>query len=128
MNNYKLIDRILSKIQYEFAVPEKGKLAIAINDSINILSIKEKQLSLAISRRMNLGGDTDFISVSYLVTLECEENCDREAVINAIRSGITALHISFSKASLIISQITEASPLGVIITAPGYDKDDIIIE
>ncbi len=122
MNNYKLSGLTLKKVHYNFAKPDRNEISVSVQDSINILEIRENETILDVSRVLSLGPKTDtFVKVGFEVVIECDNPIEKQNIIDALKSKSISLVMVFSKASLLISQTTSMSPFGVIVTPPSYD-------
>ena len=117
INNLTLINSV-----YKFTKPDPKLISIAVDDTIKVVEIQEKEIVLCIARELNFGEGTDsFIKVEYEVNLESKSSETKETVLTALTAGVSELSVAFSKISLLVSQLTQASPFGVLVTAPNYN-------
>ena len=117
INNLTLINSV-----YRFTKPDPKLISITVDDTIRVVELQEKEIVLCIARELNFGEGTDsFIKVEYEVNLESKDSETKETILTALTAGISELSVAFSKISLLISQLTQASPFGVLVTAPNYN-------
>lgn len=117
INNLTLINSV-----YKFTKPDPKLISITVDDTIKIIEIQEKEIVLCIARELNFGeGTGSFIKVEYEVNLESKGSETKETVLAALTAGVSELSVAFSKISLLVSQLTQASPFGVLVTAPNYN-------
>lgn len=117
INNLTLINSV-----YRFTKPDPKLISITVDDTIRVVEIQEKEIVLCIARELNFGEGTEsFIKVEYEVNLESKDSETKESVLAALNAGASELSVAFSKISLLVSQLTQASPFGVLVTAPNYN-------
>ena len=117
INNLTLINSV-----YRFTKPDPKLISITVDDTIRVVELQEKEIVLCIARELNFGEGTDsFIKVEYEVNLESKDSETKETILTALTACISELSVAFSKISLLISQLTQASPFGVLVTAPNYN-------
>lgn len=117
INNLTLINSV-----YKFTKPDPKLISITVNDTIRVVEIQEKEIVLCIARELNFGEGTDsFIKVEYEVNLESKSSETKDTILSALATGVSELSVAFSKISLLVSQLTQASPFGVLVTAPNYN-------
>ena len=117
INNLTLINSV-----YRFTKPDPKMISITVEDTINVIEVREKEIVLCVTRELNFGKGTDsFIKVEYEVNIESKDSETKETVLAALTAGVSELSVAFSKISLLISQLTQASPFGVLVTAPNYN-------
>lgn len=117
INNLTLINSV-----YKFTKPDPKLISITVDDTIKVVEIQEKEIVLCIARELNFGEGTDsFIKVEYEVNLESKSSETKETILTALTAGVSELSVAFSKISLLVSQLTQASPFGVLVTAPNYN-------
>lgn len=122
MKKYHINNLTLTNSVYTFTKPDPKMISITVEDTIKIIEVQEKEIVLCIGRELNFGKGTDsFIKVEYEVSVESKDNETRESVLAALTAGVSELSVAFSKISLLISQLTQASPFGVLVTAPNYN-------
>lgn len=122
MKKYHINNLTLINSEYKFTKPDPKLISISVDDSIRVVEIQDQEVVLCVSRELNFGNGTDsFIKVEYEVNLESKGNETTESVIAALTAGVSELSVVFSKVSLLISQLTQASPFGVLVTAPNYN-------
>lgn len=123
INNLTLINSV-----YRFTKPDPKLISITVDDTIRVIEIQEKEIVLCIARELNFGEGTDsFIKVEYEVNLESKDSETKETILAALTAGVSELSVAFSKISLLISQLTQASPFGVLVTAPNYNPKKVCI-
>lgn len=129
MTNYNISNLLLTNINYNFTKPDKSRINVCVNDAIKIHKINDKQVDLFVSRVLNFGENTNtYLNIVYEVSLEFSKEMSKEETINLLAKKTSGLTPVFSKISLLISQITNSSPFGVIVTPPIYDPKEAIIE
>ncbi len=129
MIEYNISTMYLTGIDYRFTKPDSRLINISVNDIIKIASIHDKQVDIVISRTLDFGEKADtYVNIAYEVSLDCSAEMTKESAAALLMNSSDGLTPVLSKISLLISQITNSSPFGVIITPPGYDSDEITIE
>ncbi len=119
----------LTGVDYGFTMLSAEQIDISVKDSIEILEADDQKAVLEVNRMVDFGQTTDSrISVSYLVWVEMNEPMRREDLPEAIKTHIKKLNVIFAKISLIISQLSEASPFGIIVTPPGGRESMLKVE
>lgn len=122
MKKYRIMNLTLTDSVYHFAKPDPKLISISLHDSIGVMEIQEKEIALRVKRELDFGDGTDsYVSVEYEVRLESKTNETKESILEALNAGVSELSVVFSRISLLVSQLTQASPLGVLVTAPNYN-------
>lgn len=122
MKKYHINKLTLINSVYRFTKPDPKLISITVDDTIRVIEIQEKEIVLCIARELNFGEGTDsFIKVEYEVNLESKDSETKETILAALTAGVSELSVAFSKISLLVSQLTQASPFGVLVTAPNYN-------
>lgn len=122
MKKFYISNLTLVSSEYKFSKPDPKLISIAVNDTIKVVAIQEKDIALNVARVLDFGKGTDsFIKVEYEVNLESKCSETKESVLAALNDGVSELSVAFSKISLLVSQLTQASPFGVLVTAPNYN-------
>lgn len=123
MNNYNISGLILKEVRYNFTKPERKTLTISVNDDIEIIGLFENQATLEVKRTLYFDSKNEsFVIVSYEVMVEHNEAITKDDLLEALKNRSINLVAVYSKISLLISQITNMSPLGAIVTPPSYDN------
>lgn len=121
MNKFELSNMMLTKVKYNFTKPDVELISVSINDKINVLNISENKALLDVSRELSFGPETNsYVSVNYEVIIESDELITKESLNKAIEENKLGLVSVYAKMSLLISQITNCSPFGIIVTPPNY--------
>ncbi len=127
MSEFNVSSISLNNAQYNFCANEKA-VKISVNDSVEIVAILKKKAMLKVMRELTLGSDNDsYVRISCEVVIENDEEPTKEIIISSLRNGSIILVGAFSKMSLLMSQITNLSPIGTIITPPTYNPERINI-
>ena len=129
MSNFNISNVILKNVQYNFANPDRKSISISVNDTIEILEIDEKDALLKVVRELSLGPDTDsYVKISYEISVENEEVITKDIIREALCNKTIGLVGVFSKISLLMSQVTNLSPFGIIVTPPtvNLEKTNIL--
>ena len=85
-------------------------------------------IDMDITRNLMLTeGKQVMTSVTFEVILETESKITTDELKTAIRNELSILNDVFSRISLAISQTTNLSPFGPIVTMPAYEKEKVII-
>lgn len=122
MKKYYINNLTLVSSEYKFTKPDPKLISIDVYDTIKVIEIHEKGVVLSVVRELNFGeGTNSFIKVEYEANLESKSSETKENILAALNAGISELSVVFSKISLLISQLTQASPFGVLVTAPTYN-------
>ncbi len=129
MKNFKIESLVLSSIEYSFKEPNKNEIEIFLNDKANIIEINEKNAKLLLERELRFGSKEGCgVKVSYNISVESNEIFEKSDLSKAIKEDAIELSIVYSKISLLISEITNSCPFGVIVTPPNYDSKKIEIK
>ncbi|MBR3933632.1 MAG: hypothetical protein IKJ68_06965 [Clostridia bacterium] len=122
MSNYNVERFILKNLQYNFEIFSGKSISISLDDSINILDIKDKHLLLSVTRELSVKPNVDsYVKINCEVSVSFENEINRDIVMEALRNNSINLISVFSKISLLMTQITNLSPFGIIVTPPTYD-------
>lgn len=125
MSEFNVSSISLNNAQYNFCANEKA-MKISVNDSVEIVAILKNKALLKVMRDLTLGSDNDsYVRISCEVVIEHDEELTKEIIISSLRNGSIVLVGAFSKISLLMSQITNISPIGTIITPPTYNPERI---
>ena len=126
---YSNLNAVLTKATYNFEKAE-GELQISINttDTISIEKISEKSFIVLASRKLCFEPlSNTYIQVTYEVQIGTNEKESVAGITQAIKEGNSAFGAIFTKASLLISQITNEGAFGPIITVPMYNPKTVEI-
>ena len=128
MSKFNIKNILLKNVQYNFENLTGRDIAISISDTIEIIEIDEKKVLLNVERELFVKPNTNtHIKIAYEVTLESEENVNKADVSEGLRERAINLVSVFSKISLLMSQITNMSPFGTIVTPPTYEPQNMKI-
>ena len=120
MNNYNVSELVLKEVRYNFTKPETETVTVSIRDNIEILAIFENQAKLEAKREMYFHPRKEpIIVVSYEVSIEHNEAITKDDLLDSLNKSINLVPV-YSKISLLISQITNMSPIGPLVTPPSY--------
>ena len=126
---YSNLNVVLTNATYNFEKAE-GELQISINttDTISIEKISEKSFVVLASRKLCFEPlSNTYIQVTYEVQIGTNEKENVAGITQAIKEGNSAFGAIFTKASLLISQITNEGAFGPIITVPMYNPKTVEI-
>ncbi len=126
---YSNLNAFLTNVTYNFEKVE-GELQISLNttDTIRIEKILEKSFVVYVSRKLCFEPMSNtYIQVAYEVQIGTNEKESVAGITQAIKEGNSAFGAIFTKASLLISQITNESAFGPIITVPMYNPKTVEI-
>ena len=126
---YSNLNAVLTNATYNFE-KEEGELQISINttDTISIEKISEKSFVVLASRKLCFEPlSNTYIQVTYEVQIGTNEKESVAGITQAIKEGNSAFGAIFTKASLLISQITNEGAFGPIITVPMYNPKTVEI-
>ena len=126
---YSNLNVVLTNAIYNFEKAE-GELQISINttDTISIEKISEKSFVVLASRKLCFEPlSNTYIQVTYEVQIGTNEKESVAGITQAIKEGNSAFGAIFTKASLLISQITNEGAFGPIITVPMYNPKTVEI-
>lgn len=127
MSEFNVSSISLNNAQYNFCANEKT-MKISVNDSVEIVIILKRKALIKVMRVLTLEPTNDsYVKLSCDVVLEKEEEFSKEDITSSLRNGSINLVGAFSKMSLLMSQITNMSPIGTIITPPTYNPERINI-
>ena len=126
---YSNLNVVLTNATYNFEKVE-GELQISLNtiDTIRIEKILEKSFVILVSRKLCFEPMSNtYIHVTYEGQIGTNEKESVAGITQAIKEGNSAFGAIFTKASLLISQITNESAFGPIITVPMYNPKTVEI-
>ena len=96
---------------------------------MSIFSASVKKFLLFLQRNLSFKPLVKtYVKVYYELTIETASEINKDVFFADIRKGIPLLANVFSHTSLVISQLTNASVFGPVITPPGYDNQKIELE
>ena len=128
MSNYNISRLILENVQYNFTKPDRKDISISVSDNIKVIEIHENEAVLDVERTLYFDSRTEsFVKVNYEIVVKHDEAIVKQDLLDALSNKNINLTAVYSKASLLISQITNMSPFGVIITPPSFDPKNINI-
>ena len=126
---YSNVNVVLMNATYNFEKVD-GELQISLNttDTISIEKVLEKSFIVYVSRRLWFEPMSNtYVQVAYEVQIATNEKESVAGITTAIKEGNSAFGAIFTKASLLISQITNESAFGPIITVPMYNPKTVEI-
>ena len=126
---YSNVNVVLMNATYNFEKVD-GELQISLNttDTISIEKVLEKSFIVYVSRRLWFEPMSNtYVQVAYEVQIATNEKESVAGITQAIKEGNSAFGAIFTKASLLISQITNESAFGPIITVPMYNPKTVEI-
>lgn len=125
-NKYSIINSNLIMASFNlYNIKSDDK--IIIQDTISFKSIIDNIIIAYVSRYISCSdAEKSLVNVTYEIKLKSEDG-DLDSVAEDIKSGINIFSNVFSRISLTISELTNASLLGAVITPPMYDKNTINI-
>ncbi len=110
---------MLSCVDYNFTPLALERISASMENKIEIKEIKDNEAELKVCRILNFGPGTDsYISVTYLVNVIFTNSMDSKQLADTIVENYKDLTSVFAKISYVISQLTSACPLGVLVTPP----------
>ncbi len=122
----------LSNVEYNFIPLEDDTKPINIEtiDKININEINKSSVSLNVERMLKFTPfDNTYVKVVYTSQIELNEELSKDSIIDCIRKEKIQLNEVLASISLMVSQLTNMSPFGVLISAPMlYNIETMIIE
>ena len=129
MEKCNVMGIFLKDAQYKFEEVDRKYIEITFEDKIKIVEIDGNRAVVKIGRELLFDSKAEsYVKANYEATLEYDEQISKERVMKDIESKVVNLFGVYVQISLLISQITNMSPYGPIVTPPGYDDDRIIIE
>ena len=126
---YSNVNVVLMNATYNFEKVD-GELQISLNttDTISIEKVLEKSFIVYVSRKLWFEPMSNtYVQVTYEVQIATNEKESVAGITKAIKEGNSAFGAIFTKASLLISQITNESAFGPIITVPMYNPKTVEI-
>ena len=126
---YSNLNVVLTNATYNFEKVE-GEVQISLNttDTIRIEKILEKSFVIHVSRKLSFEPiNNTYVHVTYEVQIGTNEKESVAGITQAIKEGNSAFEAIFTKASLLISQITNEGAFGPIITVPMYNPKTVEI-
>ena len=125
-NKYSIINSNLIMASFNlYNIKSDDK--IIIQDTISFKSIIDNIIIAYVLRYISCSdAEKSLVNVTYEIKLKSEDG-DLDSVAEDIKSGINIFSNVFSRISLTISELTNASLLGAVITPPMYDKNTINI-
>lgn len=119
MKKTELLSMILISLEYVFSKPDIDKVVISVSDDIQIQKIDRDIIVLHLIRVLDYGPETgSFIKVKYELAIKGQEEWDENAIRKYCNSDAPEIRRSYSKMSLLLSDITNESPFGVMVTPP----------
>ena len=127
---YQNIKSFLTKVEYNFEKEAGGKeVTLETVESIVIKSISDTSISLSVERSLVFQGVSNtYLKVVFEAMIVLGEKVDNDKFQADIKADLEILNEVFADASLVISQITDKSPFGAIITPPMYNCETIEIK
>lgn len=120
----------LINTDYNLVEPSKGEIIdIDVEDKIEILDIKENIVNFNVIRKLNYKSlHNSYINVTFKTSIKFIENISKEEFCEILKSDVSLLSGPvYSKISLLISNITALSFLGIIVTPPTYNLNNLKI-
>ena len=128
MGEYKITNIVLDNVKYNSVKLQGKSIVLSVNDEIEIVEIQDKNAIFNVSRALSFcEGDEPVVRAGYNVILQNDEPIDKQDLLEALKNNKISFYIVFSKISLIISQITNLSPYGTIVTTPMCDMKKVKI-
>ena len=117
----------MTTARFDFLIPDAAEgFAVEQKDKIIIKEVIEPSAKLEISRKLVLREMKHTMAeVAFEFNLDTEKGECVETLQERIRTGIPALSNAFSRLSLVISEATNFSIFGPIITMPTYDREKV---
>lgn len=129
-NKYIKIKSDLYKCEFNYEKEENvNSVEIAFDDKLILNKIEENKIRAKLQRNLSFKPLVQTcVKVYYELTIETASEINKDTFFADIRKGIPLLANVFSRISLVISQLTNASVFGPVITPPGYDNQKIELE
>ena len=129
-NKYIKIKSDLYKCEFNYEKEENvNSVEIAFDDKLILNKIEENKIRAKLQRNLSFKPLVQtYVKVYYELTIETASEINKDTFFADIRKGIPLLANVFSRTSLVISQLTNASVFGPVITPPGYDNQKIELE
>ena len=129
-NKYIKIKSDLYKCEFNYEKEENvNSVEIAFDDKLILNKIEENKIRAKLQRNLSFKPLVQtYVKVYYELTIETASEINKDTFFADIRKGIPLLANVFSRTSLVISQLTNASVFGPVITPPGYDNHKIELE
>lgn len=122
MSDFNITNAILKNVQYNFENLNGRDITISIDDSIEIIGIDDNEAELNVSRALSVKPESNvYIKISYTVSIKNSEKFTRDTILENLRTKAINLIGVYSKISLLMTQITNLSPFGTIVTPPTYE-------
>lgn len=121
MNKIEVLNTYLLAVQFAFEKPDIKKLMVTVMDTVTTEEIDNEIVKLRVERTLDFGEETNcYIAVAFHMTIKGSEEWNEEKVQAFCSSDIPGLREVYAKISLLISEISNASPFGLVITPPTY--------
>ena len=128
--NYKSMNGFLVKLDYNFEeLKNLTTISIETKDIIRLNEVSDKSINFSVKRNMVFTPFTNtYIKVEFNVTTDLTSPINKETFFEDIKTGLPQLTSIFSKISLVISELTNMSPFGALITSPMYNNKEVLLE
>ena len=128
--NYKSMNGFLVKLDYNFEeLKNLTTINIETKDIIRLNEVSDKSINFSVKRNMVFTPFTNtYIKVEFNVTTDLTSPINKETFFEDIKTGLPQLTSIFSKISLVISELTNMSPFGALITSPMYNNKEVLLE
>lgn len=130
MSNYKNIRSTLvdSAFHYEESTTE-APIKMNFSDKIIVKNISDDKITFEAERQVNFTPlKESFFKATFLASIMLDEPITKEQFLADVKKGLPMLSNVFSRISLVISELSNPSPFGPIITPPIYDAKGIVAE
>ena len=131
-NKFKGIKTSLSNIDFAFIEPRKEEtINVKISDKISIIEIKDDSIDFYASRKLDFENlNNSHLEVKFKTTILLNDTINKNEFEDILKSNNNNLlsGMVFSKISLIISNLSSQSTLGIIVTPPFYNTKELQID
>lgn len=119
MKKTECLSMILLSLEYVFTKPDIDKVLISVSDDIQIQKIDRDIVVLHLIRVLDYGPETgSFIKVTYELAIKGSKEWNKNSIRQYCNSDAPEIQRAYAKISLLLSDITNESPFGVMVTPP----------
>ena len=121
------INSYLNSVEYKSSESNEKELMIIFEDKVSNINVIDKKVNCIVSRKITIESELE-IYVDFKVNIALEERINKEEVKAMLNEDVEVLASVYSKISLIIANLTNASVFGPLVTIPVIKNKQTNIE